>query len=175
MYERYKNLPLIHAGRWLKRLGRKKQVSFEDLLSWANEGLVLAIRDYDETRGRSFITYAYWRMDGATKDGIRSLVDGGRSKFRKPIICATDFAASGETDAFSRLMARESTLQSVEEADLFDFLGRDLNRRDKLILQLKYREGFSDLEVARVIGISRQLVAFHDRKLRREWCNLLDN
>ncbi|MEK7585050.1 MAG: sigma factor [Patescibacteria group bacterium] len=152
MYEQYKHLPLIHAGRWSKRLGRGR-ISFEDLLSWANEGLLLALRDYDERRGAAFESYAYRRMDGAVQDGLRSIVDGGRSKFRKPMICATDCFSVDDKNAFFRLESGEDQLFLVEEADLFDFLGRGLNRRDKLILQLKYREGLSDLEAGRVIGI----------------------
>ena len=49
------------------------QVDFDELLGFAQVGLVQAARAYDYGRGASFETFAYYRIRGAVFDGLRKM------------------------------------------------------------------------------------------------------
>ncbi|MFH1358221.1 MAG: sigma-70 family RNA polymerase sigma factor [bacterium] len=51
--------------------GRHAQAQFDDVLSYANLGLILAADTYETNRGSSFQTYAYHCIRGSIIDGLR--------------------------------------------------------------------------------------------------------
>jgi RNA polymerase sigma factor for flagellar operon FliA len=63
---------MVRSLAW--QLCRKlpKSVEMDDLIGEAQAGLLQAARDFDDTRGASFSTYAYWRIRGSMLDWIRA-------------------------------------------------------------------------------------------------------
>jgi RNA polymerase sigma factor for flagellar operon FliA len=59
------------------------RVDMEDLVAYGQVGLAEAARDFDETRGASFITYAYYRVRGAIYDGVSNMSWTSRAFHRK--------------------------------------------------------------------------------------------
>lgn len=47
-------------------------IEFQDLVSWGVEGLVKAARKYQEGKGTTFKSYAYYRVRGEISDHLRS-------------------------------------------------------------------------------------------------------
>lgn len=49
----------------------KMHVEFDELVSLGNAGLTEAASRYDATRGASFATFAWYRVNGSIIDGVR--------------------------------------------------------------------------------------------------------
>jgi RNA polymerase sigma factor FliA len=73
------------VGHLVRQLSRQFQgaIDQEDLRSAGNEGLVLAIRDFDATRGVPFRSWANLRAKGAMLDAVRARGGLPRSVYRR--------------------------------------------------------------------------------------------
>ena len=81
LVEEHQPLVLSLAQKIHKRL--PAFISFDDVLSYGQLGLVQAARTYQPTEGAMFATYAYYRVQGAIYDGVARLNWTSRSAYRK--------------------------------------------------------------------------------------------
>lgn len=59
------------------------QIDINDLIGYGRIGLLEAIDRFDQTRGVSFKTFAYYRIKGAIYDGLRQIGWFSRSEFAR--------------------------------------------------------------------------------------------
>jgi RNA polymerase sigma factor for flagellar operon FliA len=78
------------AGMIHKRVGQ--YVELEELVSLGNEGLTEAAQRYDASRGATFSTFAWYRVQGAMIDGLRRTTNLPRRVWAK----LTALRAAGE-------------------------------------------------------------------------------
>ncbi|MCX5741504.1 MAG: hypothetical protein NT062_03285, partial [Proteobacteria bacterium] len=71
LIERHIDIPVRAAKMVFPRV--KEHVEFDELVSLGNQGLAEAASRYDPTRGASFSTFAWYRVQGAIIDGIRRM------------------------------------------------------------------------------------------------------
>lgn len=104
-------------------------IEFEDLVSWGVEGLIKAKQRYQEGRGSTFKTYAYYRIRGEMFDCIRK-----EWKYLNP----GDFQKYRE-DIRSRIAdLAESAMDALE-------VGEDSREYDRKITNLLENSGFSGM------------------------------
>ena len=59
------------------------RVDIEELIAYGNLGLAEAARDFDPSLGNKFITFAYYRIQGAIYDGLTTMTWGSKGYYRK--------------------------------------------------------------------------------------------
>jgi RNA polymerase sigma factor for flagellar operon FliA len=59
------------------------RIDIEDLIAYGNLGLAEAARDFDPSQGNKFITFAYYRIQGAIYDGLTTMTWGSKGYYRK--------------------------------------------------------------------------------------------
>ena len=64
---------LVRSLAWKTHAGLPPSVELDDLIAYGQVGLAEAARDYDDSRGASFITFAYYRVRGAILDGLSTM------------------------------------------------------------------------------------------------------
>lgn len=130
----------------------------EDILAEGRLGLVQAIKNYRDSEGVSFSTYAYQAIKNRMLKYIRSL----SSKIVKNTI-SND---GGNTFVFHRVKNDFNILEDrLFETELISSLKKDLNLifeglsdRDKLIFQSRI-QGKSSSDIAKLLGVSKQRVS----------------
>lgn len=65
------HLDLAHKAASMIYPRVKEHVEFDELVGYANAGLAEAAQRFDPTRGASFSTFAWYRVQGAIIDGMR--------------------------------------------------------------------------------------------------------
>jgi RNA polymerase sigma factor for flagellar operon FliA len=63
--------------------GLPRHLELDDLISYGQIGLAEAARDFDETRGGQFTTFAYYRIRGAIYDGVSKMSWVNRSHYNR--------------------------------------------------------------------------------------------
>jgi RNA polymerase sigma factor FliA len=63
--------------------GLPRHIDLDDLISYAQVGLAEAARDFDESRGGQFTTFAYYRIRGAIYDGVSKMSWVSRSQYNR--------------------------------------------------------------------------------------------
>lgn len=109
-------------------------IEFEDLVSWGVEGLIKAKQRYEEGRGSTFKTYAYYRIRGEMFDRIRKewkyLNPGDFQKHREKIreriadlaeAAMDEMASGGDTIDYDRKMANLVASSGVSGMLSMDF------------------------------------------------------
>ncbi|HRC58034.1 MAG TPA: sigma-70 family RNA polymerase sigma factor [Kofleriaceae bacterium] len=96
----------------------KDHVEFEDLVALGQTGLVEAASRYDATRGASFATFAWYRVQGAIIDGLRRQTTLPRRVWAKLVAlrAASDYLetqAERERGAGSQGLATTSTTDAL--------------------------------------------------------------
>jgi len=61
-------------------------VDINDLVAYGQIGLIQAAKRYDQRKGASFRTYAYYRIKGAIYDGLRTMGILNRSTYKKMVM-----------------------------------------------------------------------------------------
>ncbi|MBI4136385.1 MAG: sigma-70 family RNA polymerase sigma factor [Candidatus Vogelbacteria bacterium] len=152
LYLHYQGLPGVHAVHIKKRY--PPSVTFDELWSFASEGLLRAIESYrpDNLGGAAFPSYAYRKMNGAILDGLRSARFGKRSRRRQKTYLV------GSMWVFRQRRDESDHFREVETDDLFRILACSLDRTERLIMTLRYRRGLSNEEIGRVIGVSGERI-----------------
>ena len=64
---------LVRSIAWKIHQKLPRSVDLDDLIGFGQVGLAEAARDFDDTRGVQFTTYAYYRVRGAVLDGLSSM------------------------------------------------------------------------------------------------------
>ena len=64
---------LVRSLAWKIHCKLPRSVELDDLICYGQIGLVEAARDFDESRGGQFTTYAYYRIRGAILDGLSKM------------------------------------------------------------------------------------------------------
>ncbi len=64
---------LVRSIAWKIHQQVPRSVDLDDLISYGQVGLAEAARDFDQTRGIQFTTYAYYRVRGAVLDGLSTM------------------------------------------------------------------------------------------------------
>ncbi len=102
----------------------KEHVEFEDLVALGQAGLVEAARRYDSSRGATFSTYAWYRVQGAIIDGLRRQTNMPRRLWAKLVAlrAASDYLETqaererGASVQAPRERAPVETLTKVKQA-----------------------------------------------------------
>ncbi len=59
------------------------RVDLEDLIAYGELGLAQAARDFDPSRDCRFVTFAYYRVQGAIYDGLAKMTWTSRSRYKR--------------------------------------------------------------------------------------------
>lgn len=143
--EKYGFLVNIKLSRFRSRL--PASIEKEDLKQSAILALLRASRTYQGLNGASFETYAYTRIYGSILDEIKR-AKKGPSKYE-----------GLETQEFidNALSEDKGPYESLHEGKLLECLRKGLKvlpARDRVVIDLYYRYGFSMDEVAQVLGLT---------------------
>lgn len=103
---------LVRSIAWKIHQKLPRSVDLDDLIGYGQIGLAEAARDFDQTRGIQFTTYAYYRVRGAVLDGLSSMswfsrADYNRGRYERSANDvlknnSTDGTVEGEVDWFGR-------------------------------------------------------------------------
>lgn len=138
-------------------LARKKavprRVDREDLESAAVIGLIQAVERYDPARGNTFFTYAYWRIDGALQDHLRTAGQWRRRNTRK----RRELELLEWREAEPRVEEPTAELEREESFERYSrlFLRDD---REREMARLHYRDGDPLHAVGAHFGITESRV-----------------
>jgi RNA polymerase sigma factor for flagellar operon FliA len=81
LVERHLDLPRRAAARIHPRV--REHVDLDELIALGNTGLVEAAQRYEPDRGAAFSTFAWYRVQGAIVDGLRSMTSLPRRTWAK--------------------------------------------------------------------------------------------
>ncbi|MGI8786276.1 MAG: sigma-70 family RNA polymerase sigma factor [Pyrinomonadaceae bacterium] len=90
------------------------KTEMEDLVAYGQLGLVEASERFDATRGNSFSTFAYYRINGAIYDGLREMGVITRSRTHRFAANANDVLMTEADDAATRAAAVDDEIKTVE-------------------------------------------------------------
>ena len=88
-------------------------IDFDELVALGEHGLAEAATRYDPTRGASFATFAWYRVQGAILDGLRRLTPLPRKAWRKLVALR---AAKDYLEQQSESVDRASALAAIDRA-----------------------------------------------------------
>jgi len=81
LIETHRHVPRKAAAMIYSRV--RGHIEFDELVALGQHGLAEAAARYDATRGASFATFAWYRVQGAILDGLRRLTPLPRKAWRK--------------------------------------------------------------------------------------------
>lgn len=147
-----KALPLVRKLAW--KYAAKLRLPFDDLVQVGTIAAWSRLPDYDPSRGE-LATFLVPRIKFSFIDHARyhGSAMGWSSRYRDLLPTRSldslthDQEDSGEASEFEIEDRRQT--ESLDELDSFDRLIRDLHPREKRVLRLFYREGWSQLEIAK--------------------------
>jgi RNA polymerase sigma factor for flagellar operon FliA len=87
---------LVRAIAWKIHRRVPRHVEIDDLIAYGQVGLLQAIRTYDPSLGRKFVTFAWHRIRGAILDGLGSMAWFDRVMFERGVY------ESGASEAAAR-------------------------------------------------------------------------
>jgi RNA polymerase sigma factor FliA len=146
LIEEYLGFARAIAAKIFQKVGA--HVSFDELLSLANTGLLQAADRYDESSGVAFTTFAHYRIRGAIYDGVRQLAHLPRSEYRK--LQAREradgyLAAAAAAEAAARTPGAAPDLRSTED-DLRAVFERMAGVTTTLVVSLDAGDGSQPAE-----------------------------
>jgi RNA polymerase sigma factor (sigma-70 family) len=152
------------ARQIASRLARRYHwINSDDLMSYANLGLVLASRLWDADRGLPFNRFAsrkalYLAVDEMRKDGLLTRADAKQSNTPEHLDPEWDIPDPTSPKRQGRL----------EDRELCGVLLRALNSRQRELLMMIYSEEMTYKEIAAVYDISESAVCLrHKSALER--------
>ena len=108
---------LVRSIAWKIHQRLPRSVDLDDLIGYGQIGLAEAARDFDQTRGIQFTTYAYYRVRGAVLDGLSTM-----SWFSK-----ADYSRGRYEQAANAVLRETSSEHGIaEELDWFTTTTRSL-------------------------------------------------
>ena len=174
----------ILAHRWLVEIiahdltpAAGALCTFDDLVSEGFLGLIYAVDDYDAARGASLATYARPRIHGAIIDSLRGIAGtvSAAKKTKKRAALFSDI----EDEAYHLNTAADSpedlARQAQRELALEWAIAGALNDRERQVLQLRYRDEWKQIQIARAFGVSESRIwQLHRGALRKLRAWLID-
>lgn len=169
-------LPFVNylAGQMLSRLPKGVAVELDDLINDAIPALIGLFETYDITRSLKFITYASQRLRGAMLDAIRdrdwvprlervrSRHDPNHRVLR--VMSLTTVPRPNSDDEFRgnadfRLPPVKTTRTRLDDDQFWREACRGLQKTDRLIVLMYYREGLTMRQIGRNLGISESRIS----------------
>jgi RNA polymerase sigma factor FliA len=108
------NLPRRAAAMILPRV--RPYMQYEELVAFGNVGLAEAATRYDPTRGASFATFAWYRVQGAIFDGIRRNTNLPRRVWREIVALRAACEYLEHRARCDNNAANDNALAAVKEA-----------------------------------------------------------
>ena len=109
---------LVRSIAWKIHQKLPRSIDLDDLIGYGQLGLAEAARDFDQTRGIQFTTYAYYRVRGAVLDGLSSMSWFSRADYNR-----------GRYEQAANDVLKNSSAESAvtEEVDWFTQTTRSLS------------------------------------------------
>jgi len=132
-------------------------VDVDDQLQAGAIGLQKAIDAYDPRRGK-FETFAFTRIRGAMLDQLRAgdwISRRHRERFAREgrSIARVSIDDISPTDTRTPAPDSAAMIQSV-----WELANKNLNRTERLLLALRFREGLSTAEISQALGLGQSQV-----------------
>jgi len=148
------NLPLVHA---IARRFSRSPDQVDDLIQAGSIGLIKAVDDFDEDRGRDLGAYAVPTIVGELRRSAEERrwlvrVPRGRASVESPPVVVTLEESAREPSSAAELERSEERI--VLHAGL-----RTLSRRERRIVVLRYYRDWSQQRIAEELGISQPQVS----------------
>lgn len=120
-----------------------RTVAFEDILSFAQLGLIESAERWKPNRGTAFTTFAWYRIRGAVFDGLHAMSD---SKCRVTL--------SGDSWA-------EPTAAEVDQGamEILETALHALSPEESEVVEFLYVKGLSTTEVATKLGVHKSTIS----------------
>lgn len=169
-------IPLVHKLTSKRYEQFKHKYSYDDLFQNACIGLIEAARRFDENKGVKFITFAYQWIDGYLLKSIRDdkwFLSNRQNRFTASAPVSLDniliTKENGcEITYFDILSTDDDNLDSIN----LEIAIKNLPKKLKTIIRLRYFADMSQSEVAKLLGMAQSNVSKWERKaidiLRRE-------
>lgn len=174
---------LFQSHLWLaERLTRKRKldlprsVSYSELLSAAQEGLLDASRRFDPLVQPNFRNFAKFRILGSIDDYLRTCIWGGRT--RRMQRWSIDFKASypdggNGSSTFQDALSKEEKSCDMDTEDFFKYVTAGVPKDVATMLRMYYVDGSTMREIGRVFGLCEarvsQLFSEYRKMLREKW------
>ncbi len=145
-------IPLANKLARQKKKTLPHKITFEELQSAAYMGLVDAASRFDESKGFSFSTFAYWRIIGEMQDYLRELGWGSNKG---------DLISSLDQETDEEILLKD-TIQSKTESNSEEFLEditKDLPPIAKEIFFHYYFENMSLKEIGKLYNVSESRIS----------------
>lgn len=153
---------MLPIARWLARkYSRGNSALYDPLFSAAQLGLVKAARDYDPSKGASYLTFAIMKIKNELFTCLRDEVDPLTRYHRKEINEGRlqDVKVLGG-ECLTSQGRKWSGLEMVDIKDELEAALRKLPKRVGQILIDMYVHNKSMVEIARERGVSKQMISF---------------
>ena len=162
-----KYVPLANKLAFDKKRMLPKHVDVEELQSASYLGLVEAANRFDESKGVTFSTFAYPRINGAILDHLRQQSWGKR----------TDPKAAYSLDVLIEdNMAMKDMLVAKEEVnsdEMLEVVSKDLDKQAELVIRSYFIDDCSMKEVGEKFGVSEsrisQLISKYRNRIKEVW------
>jgi len=157
MLNEHKGLLHKFAKRYFQA-GKKVGYEYDDLLMIAAQGLLRALKEYDETKSNKSTYISIW---------IVSYLQKAIGKARQNDFIPFSSLESDEDDEFSNSLIDH--LHFIDDEDVMDEFEDALARADipdrvKKMLRMYYVEKMTLREIARELGISREAIRANMKK-----------
>ena len=160
-------------------------VEVGDLVNDLIPALIDVIERFDINRGLAFTTFASQRLSGAIRDAMRSRDFVPRSVRLKikvdpkyPVPAMVPICGDDAAPIQYRLPAARQTASEGERKRFWAEVCKGLDKTDRLILLMYYREQKSMAQVGESLGISesrisQRMKSIKERLKQRDWLNEL--
>jgi RNA polymerase sigma factor (sigma-70 family) len=152
---------VLQAARRLRRERGQFAGSFDDLISDGHIGALKAVDAFDPANGATLETYAYHRIYGEMRDGLRNR-SGVRTLDGEP------HRSQPETTSMDAMLEQAAWKEPAAAGDPFEKTNRDLTVRsilqrlplgERLFLEDYFLRGHSGVEIAKWHGVTGSRVS----------------
>lgn len=155
----YRHLAFEIAQKTAKRF--PPQVELDDIEMFAICGLIHAIENYDASRGVPFAVYCRRRIEGSILDELRNL-DWLPRQFRSqvpkeelPTIRNLFSLSEAKQDELVEIEdTQRPAIEDLEEEELYLEMRHQMSELERQIVELRYFQGLSNLQIGQRLGIS---------------------
>ena len=158
-----RNHNLVYSA--MTKCGIRRQ-DFDDYYGFAATGLCKAVVDYDESKAKSFSTYAYKCMQkeiiAYTRWRFADKRDERLTVSYNQLINDLD---ENEKEYSFLLSDKKNNEKNLIFSLHFGEKMRILNNKDKLIIDLRVK-GYTNEEIGYALGVTRQTIEYHLKKIQ---------
>lgn len=158
---------MVHTitGKRFKQFGHK--YDYKELFQNGCVGLMIAAKRFDESKNIRFTTFAHIQIDGYILRCIRDdkwymgkRKDRGTAKAPACLDAPMDNSKENGNTFISQTANEDNSFENAELMVLLDNLPNKL----KKIIKLRYFSGFTQMEVAKILGFAQVSVSRYERK-----------